>query len=63
MSSPETLGRALAAVPDPELARLALSRVGERQPARDLLADPIHLEPALRLLGFSGAAADFLVAH
>jgi len=62
-TSPEILGRALAAAPDPELARVALSRVGESAVARDLLADPAALEAAVRLLGFSSAATDFLVAH
>jgi glutamate-ammonia-ligase adenylyltransferase len=62
-TTPELLGRALAAAPDPELARLALSRVGESPLARDLLAQPGALEPAVRLLGFSTAATDFLVAH
>ena len=61
MSSPELLGRALAAAPDPELARVALSRVGEDAGAREALAEA--LEPAARLLGLSSAAADFLVAH
>ena len=55
------MGRALAAAPDPALARVALSRVGERQEAREALEQAI--EPAARLLGFSGAAADFLFAH
>lgn len=63
MTSPEVLGRALAAAPDPELARVALSRVGERPEARDILDDPAVIGPAAKLLGFSTAAADFLVAH
>ena len=62
-TTPEVLGRALAAAPDPELARVALSRVGESPVARDLLAEPAAVEAAVRLLGFSSAAADFLVAH
>jgi [glutamine synthetase] adenylyltransferase / [glutamine synthetase]-adenylyl-L-tyrosine phosphorylase len=62
-ATPEILGRALAAAPDPELARLALSRVGESPVARELLAEPGALEAAVRLLGFSNAATDFLVAH
>src|SRR3954466_5614859 len=37
MSTPETLGLALADAPDPHLARLQLSRVGERAPAREIL--------------------------
>src|SRR5918996_2790418 len=61
VTGPEALGRALAAAPDPELARVALSRVGERREARDALEQAI--EPAVQLLGFSSAAADFLVAH
>jgi glutamate-ammonia-ligase adenylyltransferase len=40
---------------------VALSRVGERREARDALEEAI--EPAVRLFGFSGAAADFLFAH
>jgi len=63
VSTPALLGRALAAAPDPELARVALARVGERPEARELLDDPDVIEPAARLLGFSTAAADFLVAH
>ncbi|MEX2274126.1 MAG: hypothetical protein WEA10_00970 [Actinomycetota bacterium] len=63
MVTPETLGRALAAAPDPELARVAISRVGEAPRARKLLERPEILENAVRLLGFSSAAADVLVAH
>ena len=63
MTSPEVLGRALAGAPDPELARVALSRVGESPVARELLADPEVLDAAIPLLGFSSAASDFLVAH
>jgi glutamate-ammonia-ligase adenylyltransferase len=63
VTSPEALGRALAAAPDPELARVALSRVGEREEARRTLAQPGTLESAARLLGFSSAVSDFLVAH
>ena len=61
--SPEDLGRALAMAPDPELARVALSRVGEDAGARELLARDDVLPVAVRLLGFSTAAADFLVAN
>jgi glutamate-ammonia-ligase adenylyltransferase len=61
--SPKVLGRALAAAPDPELARIALSRVGESPVARDFLSHPEAMDPAARLLGFSTVAADFLVAH
>jgi [glutamine synthetase] adenylyltransferase / [glutamine synthetase]-adenylyl-L-tyrosine phosphorylase len=63
VTSPKTLGRALAAAPDPELARVALSRVGDRPEARELLAEPGVAEAAAALLGFSSAAADFLAAH
>ncbi|HEX5949132.1 MAG TPA: bifunctional glutamine-synthetase adenylyltransferase/deadenyltransferase, partial [Actinomycetota bacterium] len=63
MSTPALLGRALAAAPDPELARVALARVGERPEAREILEDPDLIEPVARLLGFSTAATDFLVAH
>ncbi|MGH2687115.1 MAG: bifunctional [glutamine synthetase] adenylyltransferase/[glutamine synthetase]-adenylyl-L-tyrosine phosphorylase, partial [Actinomycetota bacterium] len=63
MSSPETLGRALAAAPDPEMARVALARIGESQVARELLADPAAVEHAAPLLGFSTGVTDFLVAH
>ena len=63
MLTPEVLGRALADAPDPELARVAISRVGEDAFARGLLARPEILRVAARLLGFSTAAADFLVAH
>jgi glutamate-ammonia-ligase adenylyltransferase len=59
--TPEALGHALAAAPDPELARVALSRVGEDPSARDLLARPEIFEAAVPLLGFSSAAADLLV--
>lgn len=61
--TPEELGHALAAAPDPELARVALSRVGEHRIAREALEDAEVFEAAVRLLGFSTAAADFLVAH
>ncbi|MDP9343836.1 MAG: hypothetical protein M3Q23_17450 [Actinomycetota bacterium] len=63
MLTPEVLGRTLAEAPDPELARLQLSRVGEHDVAREALARPEVLRPAVVLLGFSRAAADFLVAH
>jgi len=63
VTTPETLGHALASAPDPQMARVALSRVGERPEARDLLADPGVAEAAAALLGFSSAAADFLVSH
>jgi glutamate-ammonia-ligase adenylyltransferase len=63
MLTPEELGRTLADAPDPELARVALSRVGEDPRARALLARADVLSVAVRLLGFSTAAADFFVAH
>ncbi len=63
MTTPEVLGRALAAAPDPELARVALSRVGDHPVARELLAQRGATEAAIPLLGFSTAAADFLFAH
>jgi [glutamine synthetase] adenylyltransferase / [glutamine synthetase]-adenylyl-L-tyrosine phosphorylase len=61
--SPETLGRTLGEAPDPQLARVALSRVGEDPRARELLADETVLRTAVPLLGLSTAAADLLVAH
>jgi glutamate-ammonia-ligase adenylyltransferase len=61
--TPETLGRALADAPDPELARVAISRVGDDPVAREALARPEVLPVAATLLGFSTAAADFLVRH
>src|SRR5262249_26238385 len=61
--TPETLGRALADAPDPHLARLQLSRVGEHADARRTLERPDVLPAAARLLGYSTAAGDFLVAH
>ena len=63
MTSPEKLGRALAAAPDPDRARVALSRVGEDARARDLLADPVVLERAIPILGLSTTVTDFLVAN
>ena len=63
MRSPEALGRALAGAPDPEMARVALSRVGEDARVREALEEPGATEAAVRLLGFSSAAADFLVAY
>jgi glutamate-ammonia-ligase adenylyltransferase len=61
--SPEELGRVLALAPDPELARVALSRVGDDERAREVLAREAVLAVLIRLLGFSTSAADFLVAH
>jgi glutamate-ammonia-ligase adenylyltransferase len=57
------LGRTFAGAPDPELARVAFSRVGDDPVAREALARPEITEVAARLLGFSSAASDFLVAH
>jgi [glutamine synthetase] adenylyltransferase / [glutamine synthetase]-adenylyl-L-tyrosine phosphorylase len=59
----EELRRWIGAAPDPELARVAFSRVAEHQAAREQLAHPGALEVMVRLLGFSTAAADFLVAN
>jgi glutamate-ammonia-ligase adenylyltransferase len=61
--TPEVLGRTLAEAPDPDLARVAISRVGEDPRAREVLANADVLPVAARLLGFSTAAGDFLVAH
>jgi len=61
--TPEVMGRTLAEAPDPELARLAISRVGEDPGARHVLAREDVLPIAARLMGFSIAATDFLVAH
>ena len=63
MLTPERLGRTFASAPDPELARVAFARVGEDPGARELLGRDEVLPVAARLLGFSTAAADFLVAH
>jgi [glutamine synthetase] adenylyltransferase / [glutamine synthetase]-adenylyl-L-tyrosine phosphorylase len=61
--TPEILGRTFADAPDPELARVAFSRVGATPDARDLLGRPDVLPVASRLLGFSTAAADLLLRH
>src|SRR5438128_10012317 len=61
--TPEVLGRALGEAPDPELARIAVSRMGDRAEARDLLSRPEIIPAAARLLGFSIAASDFFLAH
>ncbi len=63
MLTPEALGRAFGAAPNPELARLAVSRLGERPVARDLLERPDIILAASRLLGFSTASADFFLSH
>ncbi|MGA9159490.1 MAG: bifunctional glutamine-synthetase adenylyltransferase/deadenyltransferase [Actinomycetota bacterium] len=49
--------------PDPELARVSLTRVAERAEARAVMTRPQILPVVTRLLGFSTSAADFLVAH
>jgi glutamate-ammonia-ligase adenylyltransferase len=61
--TPEMLGRTFAEAPDPELARVAFSRVGDDPAAREALGRPEVTGVAARLLGFSSAAADFFVAH
>jgi glutamate-ammonia-ligase adenylyltransferase len=63
VSTPEALGRALAGAPDPEMARVALSRIGESPEARAILADPVVVEHAAPLLGYASGATDFLVAR
>ena len=61
--TPEMLGRTFAEAPDPELARVAFSRVGDDPHARAILLRLEVTEVAARLLGLSTAATDFLVAH
>jgi len=61
-SSP-ALERSLAAAPDPGLARVSLARVAEHPYALASFARPETLAVAVRLLGFSTAATDLLVAH
>src|SRR5690349_19276121 len=61
--TPEVLGRALGEAANPEQARVAIARLGERPTAREELERPEVLGPATRLLGFSTAAADFYLAH
>jgi glutamate-ammonia-ligase adenylyltransferase len=61
--TPEILGRTFADAPDPELARVAFSRVGDDAHAREVLGSPEVLPIASRLLGFSTAASDLLVRH
>lgn len=53
----------LALAPDPQLARAAFARVSASPRAREALAEPLVAPVAARLLGFSTAAADFLVRH
>jgi [glutamine synthetase] adenylyltransferase / [glutamine synthetase]-adenylyl-L-tyrosine phosphorylase len=54
---------ALALAPDPELARVALERVGIHPEARAALQEPRLYAAAVRLLGFSTAAVDFFARH
>jgi len=61
--TPELLGRAFGDAPDPEMARVAFSRMGERREVREVLERPEVIPAAARLLGFSTAAADFFLAH
>ncbi len=63
LATPEELGRALARAPDPELARVALSRLGDDPRARDALGRADVLAAAIPLIGFSTAATDYLVKH
>ena len=62
LSSP-ALERSLAAAPDPGLARVSLARIAEHPDALATFARPQTLAVAVRLLGFSTAATDLLVAH
>ena len=62
LSSP-ALERSLAAAPDPGLARVSLARVAEHPDALATFDRPETLAVAVRLLGFSTAATDLLVAH
>jgi [glutamine synthetase] adenylyltransferase / [glutamine synthetase]-adenylyl-L-tyrosine phosphorylase len=57
------LERTLAAAPDPILAHTAWERVCEDAQAREILERPAVAEVAIPVLGFSPAAADFLVRH
>jgi len=57
------LERTLAAAPDPILAHTAWERVCEQVEAREILERPAVAEVAIPVLGFSPAAADFLVRH
>ncbi len=63
MLTPEILGRTFADAPDPDLARVAFSRVGEVASAHEVLMRPEVLPVASRLLGFSTAASDLLVRY
>ena len=61
--SSTVFGALIAAAADPRLARVSLSRVGAHPAARDALDRDEVRSAVVRLLGFSNAAADFLVAH
>ena len=61
--SPATLEPDAGSAPDPELARVALARVGARPEAKEPLERAEIAAPAARLLGLSLAAADLFVAH
>ena len=61
--SPRELGHALATAPDPELARVALSRLGDHPRARELLSRADILTAAIPLIGFSIAATDHFVKY
>ncbi len=57
------LERHLSSAPDPALARVSVARVAEHAEARAAFARPEALPTVVRLLGFSTAAADLLVAQ
>jgi glutamate-ammonia-ligase adenylyltransferase len=57
------LERTLGAAPDPILAHTAWERVTEHADAREILERPAVAEVAIPVLGFSPAAADFIVRH
>ncbi len=61
--SSEAFEALISEAPDPHLARVALSRVGEHAVAREALDRADVRAVVVRLLGFSTAAADFLLAH
>jgi len=63
MISTEVLARVVDEAAEPELARKAIARIGERPTGRALLARPDIAPAAARLLGFSTSAADFFSAH
>jgi [glutamine synthetase] adenylyltransferase / [glutamine synthetase]-adenylyl-L-tyrosine phosphorylase len=55
--------RALHDAPDPDLARTAWERVIAHPDSREILDRPMVAPVAIRVLGFSPAAADFLVKY